>query len=205
MPSLYHYYISEMTHTHTLSFSTTYFLDFWTTRCTRCPAALDVLNEYAARHPEVTFVSICCGVSSDIARQIIEQGKGKEVRGGNDEENRWNFVKHYFMETEDKEVAKQVLGFQQVPFYVVLNEDAQMVFKGNKLPYDVLFPPPETAAAAVAEAAQVETTTTSIETSMNVVAADKTAMMQETVSVSPTSVAAPAEQEQVFVLDDMDF
>jgi len=36
------------------------------------------------------------------------------------------------MDPESKEVAKELLGFAQVPFYVVLNEEGRIVAKGGK-------------------------------------------------------------------------
>ena len=41
---------------------------------------------------------------------------------------------HYFMEHEHKERAKELLGFKQVPFYIVFNAAGEMVFSGGKLP-----------------------------------------------------------------------
>lgn len=99
-------------------------IDLWTTKCVRCPAALDDLDalsrrpEYAAN---VQFVSICLD-SCDGARNIIER----------DDEVRWSNIRHYHMEVEHKEAAKQVLGFAQVPFYVVLNDRGEIVMKGSK-------------------------------------------------------------------------
>lgn len=83
---------------------------------------MDHLNELATENPDVNFVSICCD-SCDGARDIIER----------DEDVRWAAVQHYFMAQQDKETAKKVLGFKQVPFYVVLGEEGQLLDKGNKV------------------------------------------------------------------------
>ena len=99
--------------------------DFWTTQCVKCPAALDKLNEMATEHPDVQFVSICCD-SLDGAREIVEQ----------DDEPRWSSVQHFFMNKEDKEKAKKLLGFARVPFYVVLGEEGQIIDKGNNIDLD---------------------------------------------------------------------
>lgn len=63
-------------------------------------------------YADVQFVSICCD-KLDGAREIIEK----------DDEIRWQHVSHYFMEPEDKEAAKEALGFKSVPFYVVINKE----------------------------------------------------------------------------------
>lgn len=42
------------------------------------------------------------------------------------------------MTENDKEQAKAVLGFQSVPFYVVLNDQGNIVQMGNKIDWDNL-------------------------------------------------------------------
>lgn len=106
-----------------LTRSTFYATDFWTTKCTNCPDALDNLNDLAAdeRYKDVKFVSICCD-SCDGARDIIEKN----------DRPRWHRVSHFFMDHEHKEEAKRILGFKQVPFYVVLNKEGEIVQTGSK-------------------------------------------------------------------------
>jgi len=96
--------------------------DFWTTKCTRCPDALDELNKMAQdpKYQDVQFISICCD-KLDGARGIIEK----------DDDLRWQNVNHYFMSIEDKETAKRLLGFQQVPFYVVMDEHGAITQSGS--------------------------------------------------------------------------
>ena len=76
--------------------------DFWTTKCTQCPDALDKLDIMAQdpKYKDVQFISICCD-KLDGARDIIEQ----------EDDLRWQNVKHYFMDKDDKEKAKKILGF----------------------------------------------------------------------------------------------
>jgi hypothetical protein len=108
-----------------------YFKDFWTTRCTRCPAALDKLQALASnsnaddRYANVQFISICCD-SLDGAREIIDR----------DDDIKWPDVQHYFMSVEDKETAKQVLGFAAVPFYVFVSETGEITQSGNKVDWE---------------------------------------------------------------------
>jgi hypothetical protein len=75
----------------------------------------------------VQFVSICCD-KCDGAREIIEAS----------DVPRWSAVHHYYMEEQDKERAKAVLGFSSVPFYVVLNDQGEIVQMGNKIDWDTL-------------------------------------------------------------------
>mmetsp|Transcript_11620 Transcript_11620/g.16709 ORF Transcript_11620/g.16709 Transcript_11620/m.16709 type:complete len:165 (-) Transcript_11620:72-566(-) len=103
-------------------------IDFWTTRCTQCPDALDQLDTLASQsdYQNVHFVSICCD-RCDGAREILEEK----------DELRWNNIHHYYMDPESKEVAKKQLGFQQVPFYVILNDRGEIVQKGSKKQIDL--------------------------------------------------------------------
>mmetsp|Transcript_28514 Transcript_28514/g.41954 ORF Transcript_28514/g.41954 Transcript_28514/m.41954 type:complete len:178 (-) Transcript_28514:184-717(-) len=105
-------------------------IDFWTTKCTNCPEALDKLDKLATKSEyklkNVTFASINCD-SETGARNIIEEF----------DTPRWLNVDHYHMETEFKERAKKELGFRQVPFLVVLNERGEIVQKGSPKQVDL--------------------------------------------------------------------
>jgi hypothetical protein len=45
-------------------------------------------------------------------------------------------MQHYFMSVEDKETAKQVLGFAAVPFYVFVSETGEITQSGNKVDWE---------------------------------------------------------------------
>jgi hypothetical protein len=66
--------------------------------------------------------SICCGDTIDGAREIIEAPKIA----------RWNAMRHFFMAFENKERAKQILNFSQVPFYIVFDRNGKLLYSGNK-------------------------------------------------------------------------
>lgn len=102
-------------------------IDFWTTKCTRCPAALDNLDSLAQKpeYSNVKFTSIVLD-ECDGARNIIEQN----------DEPRWKNLDHFYMDKNFKETAKSSLGFNQVPFYVVLNDRGEIVQKGSKKDID---------------------------------------------------------------------
>ena len=115
-------------------------IDFWTTKCVRCPAALDTLNTMASRpeYSSIKFTSIVLDdYGCDGARNIIEQPtSNKNNRENNGDELRWNNINHYYLDSEFKEIAKAALGFDQVPFYVVLNDKGEIVQKGSKKQID---------------------------------------------------------------------
>lgn len=72
------------------------------------------------KYKDVQFISICCD-KLDGARNIIER----------DDDLRWQNVNHYFMDKHDKELAKKMLGFKQVPFYVVMDENGSITQSGS--------------------------------------------------------------------------
>lgn len=46
-------------------------IDFWTTKCVRCPAALSKLNDEAATRQDVVFCS-CVLDNKDIAADVVD-------------------------------------------------------------------------------------------------------------------------------------
>lgn len=90
----------------------------------RCPDALDNLDKMATlpQYANIQFTSIVLD-ECDGARNIIETP---------DDKPRWNNIQHFYMDTDYKEVAKTSLGMRQVPFYVVLNENGEIIQKGSK-------------------------------------------------------------------------
>ena len=153
--------------------------DFWTTRCTRCPAALDRLNERALQHADVQFVSICCN-KLDGAREIIEEK----------DELRWSAISHYFMAHEDKETAKRVLNFKSVPFYVVLNKEGAIVQSGNKIVWD-----------DIPGCSNTQTTRSAADKENVLTPAKDKDVSTKTLEKS----SSPVGVNEVFVLEDLDF
>ena len=70
----------------------------------------------------VRFTSVVLD-TCDGARNIIETP---------DDWPRWGNVGHYHLDDEYRDEAKEALEFRQVPFYVVLNEDDDIVQKGGR-------------------------------------------------------------------------
>ena len=99
-------------------------LDFWTTRCVRCPAALAKLDGEAPKHAaDAMFASCAMSLNSETEGtqdQVLEQLEGQM-------EN----LKHTYMTFEEKEAAKSMFGFTAVPFAVVVGADGNVLAKGN--------------------------------------------------------------------------
>jgi hypothetical protein len=108
--------------------------DLWTTRCTRCPDALDALNDFATSvmtidddttiiaDRKIQCLSICFGDTLDGAREILDSPKIP----------RWNAIRHFFMEFNDKERLKHLLQFRQVPYYMAFDRNGALIYFGNK-------------------------------------------------------------------------
>lgn len=102
-------------------------LDFWHTRCVRCPEALSKLDTMATKHTGVTFAA--CALSL-----------GSETEGTQDQvlellEGQWEHLTHLYMTFEQKERAKEMFGFKAVPFCTVFSSDGALRFMGE--PKDV--------------------------------------------------------------------
>jgi len=97
-------------------------LDFWHTKCVKCPAALEKLNDEAGsgEHDGIVFVS--CALS---------QGAGNKDVAMDMISGEWGNLLHVFMEIEVKEQAKAAFGFAAVPFYVVVDRQGNVVGSGD--------------------------------------------------------------------------
>jgi thiol-disulfide isomerase/thioredoxin len=82
-------------------------LDLWTTKCVKCPAALEKLNRLALEFPDVLFVA-CVLNDKEMAEEIIE-------------ENEWGNMTHVFVESAIKESLKAQFSFSEVPFCLVID------------------------------------------------------------------------------------
>ena len=117
-------------------------LDFWHTRCVKCPEAISKLEVIAPKHPGVTFAACCLSLGSETEgtqEQVLELLDGQ-----------WEGLQHLYMTFAEKEAAKQVFGFKAVPFVAVFGGDGALKFAGE--PKDVDFATVFDAAPAAAAA-----------------------------------------------------
>lgn len=104
-------------------------IDFWTTKCVKCPAALGKLSEEAsqAKNSGADVVYVACVLDSkDVAADIVE------------ETEEWASLLHVFMDFETKEKLKSEFGFSEVPFCIVGACDKEILGSGN--PKDMNIP-----------------------------------------------------------------
>lgn len=99
--------------------------DWWTTKCKRCPEALESFNEDASNtNPDVLKIAICCGHENqgiDEVRNILHDP----------EDPRWSNLDHYFIDFSAKEEAKCYFGFEQVPFFQIIDDSGSVVQSDN--------------------------------------------------------------------------
>ncbi|CAM9490955.1 unnamed protein product, partial [Ectocarpus fasciculatus] len=91
-------------------------IDFWTTKCVRCPAALSKLNDEAATRQDVVFCS-CVLDNKDIAADVVD--------------GEWENMIHLFVDVDTKERLKDQFKFSQVPFCIVADDKLKVVASGN--------------------------------------------------------------------------
>lgn len=80
--------------------------DFWTTKCTRCPAALEKLNEIARNYSSDLFIS-CVLNDKEVATDIISDGS-------------WENMTHIYVEPEIIESLKSQFGFTEVLLFFII-------------------------------------------------------------------------------------
>ena len=158
--------------------------DFWTTKCTRCPAALDKLQLLSVQYPQITFMSICCD-SLDGARELLEQ----------DEDLKWQGIRHYYMATEYKEHAKKLFGFKTVPFYVFVNAHGDITQSGGPVKIDFAFLPGTD---------EIDKENNAYNVNIQKPVLEPALLRQKQVDVFPVVVSVQT-NEQSFVIDDLDF
>lgn len=86
-------------------------LDFWTTACPRCPAALEKLNTIAAT-TDTRFLAVCLG-----------ENPGAKAEP-------YTALMHAYASLDVKEEVKKYWDFRFVPFAVVINEDGTTEISG---------------------------------------------------------------------------
>lgn len=186
-------------------FSIFHGVDLWTTRCTRCPAALDTLNEFAAgvTDPDdiatsMQCVSICCGDTLDGAREIIEATKLP----------RWSAIQHFFMAYNDKERFKQLLQFRQVPFYIVFDRNGTLLYSGNqKMDWSALFQEPSNHSTSVKQLLGIHSKSITV-TEVSVHSPTSSLTIPTSQIVQPQQNSPQQNHEEdvpSLVIDDMDF
>lgn len=94
--------------------------DCWTTRCTRCPAALDKLDslaQWARSTHNVQFISI----------NLDNHSKAGEIVEG-----KWQNMKHVSVDEDTREALKELLGMVSVPFYALVDgETSKIIIAGS--------------------------------------------------------------------------
>lgn len=155
-------------------------IDFWHTKCVKCPAAIEKLNEEAEEEIDgAETVVVCCALSlGEGNKEMVEDLVGD-----------WDNITHVFMDMEMKEEAKKLLNFAAVPFYVIVNKDGVITGKGDpkKMDYIALLNKPSSEVEQ-----EAPTTTTTVSSTPTEVSTTK----------KEVPAAATEATEHVFTLDE---
>ena len=84
--------------------------DFWSTTCPNCPAAVNVLQEYAKQYEHIKEKVLFLIVNTDnpeLARPIIQK-------------NHWKYGLHVHMPLPEKEKMKEFLAMKTLPHHVMV-------------------------------------------------------------------------------------
>lgn len=88
-------------------------IDLWHTKCTKCPAALEKLNDLAGSTEKTDSLYISIALSL---------GDGNFEVASDVTEGLWENLTNLFLDESDKDQVKSFLGYQAVPYYIVLDK-----------------------------------------------------------------------------------
>lgn len=97
-------------------------IDFWTTKCVRCPAALSRLNEEAPNHDGAAFFS-CVLDNKEIAVDVVD--------------GEWENLTHLYVDSETKDNLKLQFQFSQVPFCIIADKNLKVLAAGSPKDIDL--------------------------------------------------------------------
>ena len=96
-------------------------VEFWNTRCTQCPAVLEMLDDMTTTHPNVDFMACALATAPDdtprLVKSLVDDGFCSNLR-------------HTFASFPVKEKLKLRLGFARLPFAICINKDGVVTKKG---------------------------------------------------------------------------
>ena len=105
-------------------------LDFWHTKCVKCPSALEKLNDAArefGKEGQVIFVACALSLGEGNKELVLEMISDS-----------WDNLVHVFMDLDEKEIAKAEFGFTAVPFVVVVDQQGTILGMGDPKAIDYL-------------------------------------------------------------------
>ena len=97
-------------------------IDFWTTACPNCPAAITKLHNFALTNndPKIKCISVCLGREEPKAQIIVEEGE-------------WTALEHYYGGDQSREAILGLWTFDRVPRLVII-ENGVTKYEGPPKP-----------------------------------------------------------------------
>ena len=97
-------------------------LDFWNTRCVKCPSALAKMDSLASSFSaSVTFAACALSLGSQSIEDVEEFVESLPN------------LEHVYMDFDTKERVKKALNFTSLPFAVVYDSNANIICKGDPM------------------------------------------------------------------------
>lgn len=101
-------------------------LDFWNTRCVKCPSALAKIDSLAFKFSEsVTFVACALSLGSQSTIEDVEELV-----------EAFPNLEHVYMDFDTKERVKKALNFTSLPFAVACDSNATIICQGDPMNAD---------------------------------------------------------------------
>lgn len=98
-------------------------VDFWNTRCVKCPAALTKMDALAAKFSGRAAFAACALALTSTTEGTLDQVSELVA-------DAFPNLRQLYMDYETKEKLKVALGFATLPFAAVY-DDGTLVFKGD--------------------------------------------------------------------------
>lgn len=99
-------------------------LDFWNTRCSKCPTALAKMDSLASKFSAST-ISVACALSLGSQSTTIDDVE--ELAGA------FPNLEHVYMDFDTKERVKKTLNFTSLPFAVAYDSNANIICQGDPM------------------------------------------------------------------------
>jgi thiol-disulfide isomerase/thioredoxin len=101
-------------------------LDFWNTRCVKCPTALAKMDSLASKlSASVTFVACALSLGSQSTIDDVEELAGVFPN-----------LEHVYMDFDTKERVKKALNFTSLPFALAYDANTNIICKGDPMSVD---------------------------------------------------------------------
>ena len=98
-------------------------LDFWNTRCVKCPSALAKMDSLASKN-SASVLFVACALSLGSQSTVEDIAELVETLPN---------LEHVYMDFDTKERVKRALNFTSLPFAVIYDSNANIICQGDPM------------------------------------------------------------------------